>query len=241
MKEFAYIHEEGKLPDLLANIPFFEQFTAGHLNDILYSSYFLQCDPGDLIIEQGQEDQRIFILLTGELDVIKDGEPVGSITKNGEVFGEVAVVSGHRRIATVRASTPVLCLVIDQQFLHELKPEETNASYYAALYGFLSRVMAVRLQSVSARLAEVERELEILKAARGVDRSKPGRAARPVEKPSSLPAPVRAGGKAVLKSKPGGGRGAKAAVPAAKAGAATAAPRRPAVAHQAKRKTSRKK
>jgi CRP/FNR family cyclic AMP-dependent transcriptional regulator len=172
MKEFAYIHEEGKLPDLLANIPFFEQFTAGHLNDILYSSYFLQCDPGDRIIEEGQEDQRIFILLTGELEVIKDGEPVGSITKNGEIFGEVAVVSGNPRIATVQARTPALCLVIDQQFLHELKPEESNAGYYAALYGFLSRVMAVRLQSVSARLAEVERELEILKAARGPVRAK---------------------------------------------------------------------
>ncbi len=172
MKEFAYIHEEGKLPDLLANIPFFEQFTAGHLNDILYSSYFLQCDSGDLIIEQGQEDQRIFILLTGELEVLKDGETVGAITKNGEIFGEVAVVSGERRIATVRAVTPTLCLVIDQQFLHELKPEETNASYYATLYGFLSRVMAVRLQAVSARLAEVERELDILKAARGMQRAK---------------------------------------------------------------------
>jgi hypothetical protein len=67
---------------------------------------------------------------------------------------------------------PTLCLVIDQQFLQEIKPEQTNASYYAALYGFLSRVMAVRLQSVSARLAEVERELDVLKAARGIAQPK---------------------------------------------------------------------
>ena len=203
MKEFAYIHEEGKLPDLLANIPFFEQFTAGHLNDILYSSYFLQCDPGDRIIEEGQEDQRIFILLAGELDVVKQGEPVGSITKNGEVFGEVAVVSGSPRSATVQARTPALCLVIDQQFLHELKPEETNTSYYAAFYGFLSRVMAVRLQSVSARLAEVERELEVLKAARGRPRTQPAPKRPDVKRPVSRPTargpvkPVRVGSKAV--------------------------------------------
>jgi CRP-like cAMP-binding protein len=226
MKEFAYIHEEGKLPDLLANIPFFEQFTAGHLNDILYSSYFLQCDPGDRIIEEGQEDQRIFILLTGELDVIKDGEPVGAITKNGEVFGEVAVVSGSPRSATVQARTPVLCLVIDQQFLHDLMPEETNASYYAALYGFLSRVMAVRLQSVSARLAEVERELEVLKAARGPARTNPAKPAvrragvRKVAKPGRVPV------KSVTAK----------ALPSGKAGL-----RKAAAAHQARAKTSRKK
>ncbi|MFN0127186.1 MAG: cyclic nucleotide-binding domain-containing protein [Verrucomicrobiales bacterium] len=217
MKEFAYIHEEGKLPDLLANIPFFEQFSAGHLNDILYSSYFVQCDPGDRIIEQGQEDKRIFILLAGELEVLKDGEPVGTLTKNGEIFGEVAVVSGERRIATVRALTPALCLVIDQQFLHELKPEETNASYYAAMYGFLSRVMAVRLQAVSARLAEVERELEVLKAARGVVRPK-------AAERLPLPAPrTPKGGTRVARGKP-----------ASKVRVGRAA-------HQASRKTSRKK
>ncbi len=211
MKEFAYIHEEGKLPDLLANVPFFEQFTAGHLNDILYSSYFLQCDPGDRIIEEGQEDQRIFILLTGELEVIKNGEPVGSITKNGEIFGEVAVVSGSPRIATVRARTPALCLVIDQQFLHELKPEESNAGYYAALYGFLSRVMAARLQAVSARLAEVERELEVLKAARG---------------------PVRAKSSDVRSGRGDGSRSTAAVKTVA---------RQPVAGHQASTKTSRKK
>lgn len=163
MKEFAYIHEEGKLPDLLANVPFFESFNDGHLNDILYSSYFLQCDPGDRIIEEGQDDQRIFILLSGKADVFKSGERIATLERSGEVFGEIAVVSGEKRVATVVATTPTLCLVIDQQFLQELKPESTNASYYAALYGFLSRVLVERLKQAASRLVEVERELEELK------------------------------------------------------------------------------
>jgi CRP/FNR family cyclic AMP-dependent transcriptional regulator len=166
MKEFAYIHEEGKLPELLANIPFFESFTAGHLNDILYSSYFIQCDPGDRVIEEGQDDARIFILLTGDLEVMKDGGPIATIDQSGEIFGEVAMISGEKRSASVVARTPTLCLVIDQQFLNELKPEKTNASYYAALYGFLSRVLAGRLKQATARLAELERELEEARAVR---------------------------------------------------------------------------
>jgi CRP/FNR family cyclic AMP-dependent transcriptional regulator len=188
MKEFAYIHEEGKLPDLLANIPFFGSFTAGHLNDILYSSYFVQCDPGDRIIEQGQQDQRIFILLRGELDVLKDGEPVASITESGEVFGEVAVVSGERRSATVVARKLTLCLVIDQQFLQELKPEKTNASYYAALYGFLSRILAARLQTTAARLAEVEHELEEV---RSTPRAKPAAKTPPAKERAPGKSPGR--------------------------------------------------
>ncbi|MDA0813242.1 MAG: cyclic nucleotide-binding domain-containing protein [Verrucomicrobia bacterium] len=163
MKEFAYIHEEGRLPTLLNNIPFLESFTDGHRNDILYSSYFIQCDVGDILIEQGADDSRIFILLTGEAEVIKDNEPITVINKSGEIFGELAIVSDEKRSATVRAKTELLCLVIDQKFLSEIKPEGQNASYYAAFYGFLCKVMADRLKRNTQHLAKVEKELEELR------------------------------------------------------------------------------
>ncbi len=58
------------------------------------------------------------------------------------------------------ARSNTLCLVIDQQFLREIKPEEDNASYYAALYGFISRVLAERLKKASVLIARLEKELE---------------------------------------------------------------------------------
>lgn len=164
MKEFAYIHEEGKLPTLLSNIPFLESFTDGHLNDILYSSYFIQCEVGDVVIEQGAEDSRIFILLTGEAEVVKDGEVITVLHKSGEVFGELAIISDERRSATVRAKSELLCLVIDQKFLSEIKPEGQNASYYAAFYGFLCKVMADRLKRNTQHLAKVERQVDELRS-----------------------------------------------------------------------------
>ena len=164
MKEFAYIHEEGTLPEPLNRIAFFESFQSGHLNDILYSSYVLQADPGDEVIRQGQDDTRIFILLTGELEVSKDGEPLASISKPGEIFGEMSVLGDEKRAASVVARTNTLCLVIDQQFLRELKPEEDNASYYAAFYGFISRVLAARLKKASELITRLEKELEEVKA-----------------------------------------------------------------------------
>ena len=82
MKEFAYIHEEDTLPEPLDKIPFFESFHDGHLNDILYSSYFIQADPGDAIIKEGQDDARIFILLAGKMEVTKGGETIAKISAN---------------------------------------------------------------------------------------------------------------------------------------------------------------
>src|SRR5688572_12051201 len=163
MKEFAYIHEEVTLPEPLDRIPFFESFQSRHLNDILYSSYFIQADPGDEIIRDGQVDSRIFILLTGKLEVRKNGEGIAVIDKSGEIFGELAAVSDEKRSASVVAKTNTLCLVIDQEFLKEIKPEEDNASYYAALYGFLSRVLAARLKKASEIIVRLEKEVEELR------------------------------------------------------------------------------
>lgn len=164
MKEFAYIHEEGTLPAPLDNVPFFKSFHTGHLTDILYSSYFLQADPGDEIIKEGQEDARIFILLTGRMEVMKRGEAIASIDKPGEIFGEQAVVSDEKRSASVVATASTLCLVIDQKFLNEIKSQEENPGYYAALYGFISKVLAARLKAATEVIARLEKEIELLKA-----------------------------------------------------------------------------
>ena len=163
MKEFAYIHEEGTLPAPLDSIPFFESFQGRHLNDILYSSYFIQADPGDEVIQEGQEDSRIFVLLTGTLEVVKNGETLFTLASAGEIFGELAAVTNETRTASVIARSNTLCLVIDQQFLREIKPEEDNASYYAALYGFISRVLADRLKKASTLITTLEKELEEIK------------------------------------------------------------------------------
>lgn len=160
MKEFAYIHEEGTLPAPLDQIAFFESFQGRHLNDILYSSYFIQADPDDEVIREGQDDTRIFILLTGSLEVVKNGEILATLNTAGEIFGEQAAVTNEKRTASVIARSNTLCLVIDQQFLREIKPEEDNASYYAALYGFISRVLADRLKKASILITRLEKELE---------------------------------------------------------------------------------
>ncbi len=163
MKEFAYIHEEGTLPAPLDQIPFFENFRGRHLNDILYSSYFIQADDGDELIKEGQEDSRIFILLTGRLQVIKSGGVLAEITESGEIFGELSAVTEEKRTASVVARSSTLCLVIDQQFLKEIKPEEDNASYYATLYGFISKVLAARLRKASELIMRLEKEVDELK------------------------------------------------------------------------------
>jgi len=160
MKEFAYIHQSGQLPEVLSEVPFLQAFSGTHLDDILYSSCFVECLEGEAVMKEGQQGSRIFILLKGILEVQKAGRTVATIEKSGEVFGEMAVLGSETRSATIIAKTHSLCLAIDQKFLNEIESTEADAQYYAAFYGFLCRVLAQRLRNVTDQLAQAEKKTE---------------------------------------------------------------------------------
>jgi hypothetical protein len=69
-----------------------------------FRSRRVDLDAGDTLVEQGQIDDRIFLLLNGVLVVEVDGEVLGEIGP-GAVLGERAVLEGGRRTATIRAVT----------------------------------------------------------------------------------------------------------------------------------------
>lgn len=163
MKEFAYIHEEGHLPAPLNSVPFLNSFSDEQLDDVLTSSSLLQCDKEDVIIQEGSIDSRIYILLSGELEVRVSGKKVAAISRVGEVFGELALVNQDRRAASVIASSRALCLAVDQKFLQDIHPREEDPAFHAALFEFVARLVAKKLDSTSRRLAEVEKELRSLK------------------------------------------------------------------------------
>jgi CRP-like cAMP-binding protein len=163
MKEFAYIHEEGTLPAALQTVPFLNSFTDEQLDEVLSSSSFLQCDVGDAIIQEGTIDSRIYILLSGDLEVRVGGKKVAAITRVGDVFGELALVNQDKRLASVVAASKAVCLAVDQKFLQDIHPREEDPDFHAALYQFVARLVAKKLDATSRRLAEVEKELRALK------------------------------------------------------------------------------
>jgi len=180
MKEFAIIHEHGRVPETLRSVPFLGSFDDDQLDDVLNSSSYIQCEADDVIIEEGTIDSRIYILLSGEVAVKKEGKTLATIKRVGEVFGELAVVNEDRRSASVVAVNQTVCLAVDQKFLQDIKPREEYPEFYAVMYEFIARVTAGRLQATSRRLGEVELELRELKASLAKKKS-PAVKAKPIK------------------------------------------------------------
>jgi NADH:ubiquinone reductase (H+-translocating) len=69
----------------------------------------LHFEPGEVIFHQGDVGDYLYIIVTGEVEVIKeeDGkETKVAELKSGEFFGEIALLSHEKRTATVRCKTP---------------------------------------------------------------------------------------------------------------------------------------
>jgi CRP/FNR family transcriptional regulator, cyclic AMP receptor protein len=67
-------------------------------------------DAGDDIVRQGSTGTALYIVLSGEARVERDGERLGSV-KAGDFFGELALIEEHPRSATVIADSVTECLL----------------------------------------------------------------------------------------------------------------------------------
>jgi len=164
VQEYAYIHDEDDIPAPLLKVPFLESFTKEHLDQVLHASAFIECDPDDVIIAEGDEASRIFILLSGEVAVMKGGDQLVTMNQSGDIFGELAALEDETRSASVVSVNDSFCLAVDQKFLQHVLPKKDNAPFYAALYEFIAKLTTKRLKATSAYLAEIDLELRQMKA-----------------------------------------------------------------------------
>jgi CRP/FNR family transcriptional regulator, cyclic AMP receptor protein len=98
---------------LLTSIPFFKlvkQQDAWQFELLLQASRIVSYIPGEVVLKRGDNDQWLYFLLKGRLAVYVDdpltGELVNYVTP-GEVFGDLSLLMGQPRTATVLADPSV--------------------------------------------------------------------------------------------------------------------------------------
>jgi CRP-like cAMP-binding protein len=62
------------------------------------------------IVRQGSNGTAIYIVLSGQGRVVRDGEAIGQVDA-GDFFGELALIEEHPRSASVVAATETECLL----------------------------------------------------------------------------------------------------------------------------------
>ena len=81
-------------------------------------------EPHQIVFRQGDRGDRLYIVVEGEVELVKEGpgqqvQLLGRVG-SGECFGEMALVDDNPRMATARTVTKVNLLSVDQQTFHAL-------------------------------------------------------------------------------------------------------------------------
>ena len=74
--------------------------------------------PGECAINQGEKGDSAFLIISGSFNVEIDDKVIGGMS-SGEIFGELSLILGEERKATVRAVTGSELVEIDSSFLKE--------------------------------------------------------------------------------------------------------------------------
>lgn len=164
MQEYAYIHDEDNVPETFHKMPFLESFSKEHLDQVLHACTIIECEEGDVIIQEGDDASRIFILIGGSIAVKKGDDEIVVMDSVGDLFGELAALDHEVRSASVVAKGKSFCLAVDQKFLEHLMPKKRNPEFYASLYEFIAKLTTKRLKATSAYLARIDHERRSLKA-----------------------------------------------------------------------------
>ena len=95
----------------LSGVPLFEGLSKRHLSQLAASADSASFSGGEAIVRQGGSGEILFVLIEGEAKVVRDGRIVARLLP-GDSFGEVSVVDGGPRSASVFAETPVRAITV---------------------------------------------------------------------------------------------------------------------------------
>ncbi len=163
MQESEYLYGREDLVDKLRAFPFLKNMNTSHLLDMLQLSKLRIYETDEVITQEGVYDSWIYVLVYGEVKVTKGENELARFNESGDTFGELAVLDGEARSATVTATQRTKCLAIDAAFMDSMPPEEQSA-FYSIFYRVLAEILSKRLRDTGKELDHAKNEIKQLKA-----------------------------------------------------------------------------
>jgi len=113
------------------------------INNPALAQYLTTFQKGKTIFLEGDPSQDLYILVSGELDVLKGNKKISEILEIGSLFGETSLLLGTRRTATVKAKNEATSICI---------PKENVASFlhkFPVVAREISKILAHRLDEAN--------------------------------------------------------------------------------------------
>jgi CRP-like cAMP-binding protein len=132
--------------EFLAKVPLFQSCSDDEIQAIAEIAQESDFEAGQLIITQGTPGQAFYMILSGRVEIIRDGRSLGAYGP-GDFFGEMSLLDNAPRSATIRALDPTRCLMLSSWDFKALI--EKTPSIAVKLLEVLSRRLRVADERLS--------------------------------------------------------------------------------------------
>jgi serine/threonine protein kinase len=132
--------------ELARRLPFFNDFSAADLWEVIHTAEWLPPEGGDTILDEGAVDNAFFVLVAGSVEVSKRGQSIARL-EQGDCFGEMGYLAKAARSATIQAIDDCVLVKIES-----LMMESTSVMCQL-------RFNRVFLQTLVTRLARTSEDL----------------------------------------------------------------------------------
>jgi len=112
----------------LKEVPLFAGLTVAELREVRRMATELEFPATAHIVEQGASASDFYLLLSGEAAVIESGRLKRHTLVPGDYFGEMSVIDGGPRTATIMALSPVVVLRLDSDTFDQLIATHSSIS-----------------------------------------------------------------------------------------------------------------
>lgn len=99
---------------LLRSLPLFSALPPPQIEGLARSLVAISVAAGEAIVTQGDDGDRYYAIAAGEFEVVRDDRRVGTLGR-GEGFGEIALLHGVIRTATVRALSQARVYALEEE------------------------------------------------------------------------------------------------------------------------------
>ena len=110
--------------DRVRRISFFSGFSDMELVRLLKICHTRKFQAGEPVFRQGEKGDRLYVLLSGEVDILKRLEKESrklATMKAGDVFGEMAIVDQEPRSADAVAKSDAMMIEVHDQIINDLE------------------------------------------------------------------------------------------------------------------------
>jgi cAMP-dependent protein kinase regulator len=134
----------------------FASFEEKALEQILAVTELRTYDPGETIVAEGEQGSSLFLIVSGAVDVFTSGSngellPLAELTA-GDFFGEVSLLTGKPRTATITAREPVAAIELDAASLEQIAAYHPEVR--TVLEDFYNRRAQETVEAVIRRMRE---------------------------------------------------------------------------------------